>query len=161
MRKIFLCMLVFLFLTDLVLAKTPDSGDKAPDFSLVAVNGEKISLSGLKGKVVLMGMFHICVPCMNQAMEFEKVRQALPTDKLVIIGVNTFGDSKEKVMSYLSAFPASVSFPYCLDPQTMVDRAYVQRDMPTIVIIGPDGVIKARSPAVGASQLIPYLKKML
>ncbi|MEC7641689.1 MAG: TlpA disulfide reductase family protein [Nitrospinota bacterium] len=153
--------MIVLILNNAVLAKAPDTGDKAPDFSLTTVQNETISLSGLKGKVVLMGMFHICVPCMHQAMEFEKVRQVLPTDKLAIIGINTFGDSKEKVMKYLGAFPTPVSFPYCLDPETKVDGAYIQRDMPTVVIIGPDGVIRARSPGVGADQLIPYLKKML
>ncbi|MFQ5673386.1 MAG: peroxiredoxin family protein [Nitrospinales bacterium] len=161
MRKVIISLAIVLSLAGSALAKAPDVGDEAPDFSVTSLKNKKISLSSLKGKVVLMGMFHICVPCMHQAMEFEKVRKALPTDKLAIIGINTFGDSREKVTDYLNHFPSPVHFPYCLDPKTTVDQAYVQRDMPTVIIIGPDGVIRARTPAVGADQLIPYLKKML
>ena len=108
-----------------------------------------------------MGMFHICVPCMNQAMEFEKVRSALKSDKLVVIGINTSGDSKAAVVDYLSQFPSKVNFPYLLDPGTSVQKAYIQRDMPTVLVIDAEGVIRARSPGVGADQLIPFIKKLL
>ncbi len=44
------------------LGAMPTAGDKAPDFSLKTLDGKEISLSDFKGKVVLIGMFHICVP---------------------------------------------------------------------------------------------------
>jgi len=161
MRKTIPILLITLFLAHPVLAASPKPGDSAPDFSLNAITGEKHTLSDLKGKVVLVGMFHICVPCMNQAMEFEKVRKALNTDKLVILGINTSGDSKKAVQDYLAEFPKSVSFPYLLDPGKTVHKDYTQRDMPTILIIDSKGVLRARSPSVGANQLIPFLKKLL
>lgn len=161
MKKIAISVLVVLLAFNLAWAAVPKPGDKAPDFTLTSVDGKKIRLSDLKGKVVLMGMFHICVPCMNQAMEFEKVREALGTDKLAIIGINTSGDSKNKVMDYLSGFPKKIHFPYLLDPETTVHKKYVQRDMPTVVIIDQQGVIRARSPGVGADQLIPFIKELI
>lgn len=161
MCKFLSSLAIILLLAGPASADAPQPGSAAPDFSLMSLDNEKISLSALRGKVVLMGMFHICVPCMRQAMEFEKVRKALPTDKLAIIGINTFGDSRKAVTDYLNGFPSPISFPYCLDPETTVDKGYIQRDMPTVVIIGPDGVILARVPGVGADQLIPYLKKLL
>lgn len=161
MRKIFFTLLISFVLTGPAGAASPKAGDSAPDFSLSSITNTKITLSELKGKVVLIGMFHICVPCMNQAMEFDKVRKALNTDKLVIMGINTSGDSKEAVEKYLAGFPQPVHFPYLLDPGKTVDKAYTQRDMPTVLIIDSQGVIRARSPAVGADQLVPYLKKLL
>ena len=68
MKKIMIYAILMLGLANFSLAAVPQPGDPAPDFSLVSVSGEKVTLSELKGKVVLMGMFHICVPCMNQAM---------------------------------------------------------------------------------------------
>lgn len=150
-----------LFLVNTALAGVPKVGDQAPDFSLITLEGQKIQLSELRGKVVLMGMFHICVPCMNQAMELEKVRKELNSDHLVVIGINTSGDSKADVMKYISKFPKPIEFAYLLDPNRSVNKAYVQREMPTVVIIDQEGVIKARTPSVGAGQLIPYIKKML
>jgi cytochrome c biogenesis protein CcmG/thiol:disulfide interchange protein DsbE len=115
MRKFIPILLITIFLAHpAAWAASPKAGDSAPDFSLNAITGGKHTLSDLKGKVVLVGMFHICVPCMNQAMEFEKVRKALSTDKLVILG-----------------------------------------------IIDSKGILRARSPSVGADQLVPYLKKLL
>lgn len=161
MKKTALILLIFFLFPALALGGNPKAGDAAPGFSLVSTKGEKVSLDQYKGKVVLIGMFHICVPCMNQAMEFNKVRQAIGEDSLVILGVNTSGDSKQAVQDYLEKFPEPVSFPYLLDPDQTVHQAYVQRDMPTVLIVGKDGNLKARTPGVDAGQLIPYLKKLL
>lgn len=161
MRKIATVLICLLLLVSNSWAGVPKKGDSAPGFSLTSVNGDKVSLSDLKGKVVLVGMFHICAPCMNQAMEFEKVRKAINSDKLVVIGINTSGDSKAAVVDYLSQFPTKVNFPYLLDPETSVHNAYIQRDMPTVLVIDAKGVIQARSPGVGAGQLIPFIKKLL
>ena len=143
------------------LGARPSAGDKAPDFSLKSMSGDQVSLSDFKGKVVLIGMFHICVPCMNQAMEFNKVRDQLNEEQLAIIGINTNGDSKEAVADYLSKFPEKVRFPYLMDPVKSFYQVYFQREMPTVLIIDKEGILNARSPGVSADQLLPYLKKML
>lgn len=145
----------------MAMAGAPRPGDAAPDFALQTVDGRSISLSSLKGRVVLIGMFHICVPCMNQAMEFNKVREQVPDDNLVILGINTSGDSKDDVTGYLAEFPDPVQFPYLLDPSQTVNKAYIQRDMPTVLVVDKDGVLRARSPSVGAGQLVPFIKKLL
>lgn len=161
MSKLFTLLIISLFWVGSAFAGIPVPGDKAPNFTLQSVDGKIVSLDALKGKVVLIGLFHICVPCMNQAMELNKVRQQLNSDKLVVLGINTSGDSKKAVLDYLKGFPRPVQFPYLLDPGHSVNKAYVQRDMPTVLIIDSKGVLLARSPAVGADQLIPYLKKLL
>ena len=142
-------------------AKVPVSGDLAPNFSLISVNGAKVALSDLKGKVVLIGMFHICVPCMKQALEFNKVKEQISSGGLRILGINTNGDSKHAVTDYLSGFPEKVKFSYLLDPDKSVHKNYSQRDMPTVLVIDQKGVIQARVPWVGADQLVEFLKKFL
>ena len=152
---------MFLLWTIPAQAAAPAAGDTAPGFALKSVDGKDVSLDSLKGKVVLIGMFHICVPCMNQALEFNKVREQVPSQDLVILGINTSGDSKKDVVEYLEGFPKPVKFTYLLDPEQAVHKAYIQRDMPTILIIDRQGKLQARSPGVGATQLVPYLKKLL
>ncbi len=161
MRKTMSFLIILLLLASPVSAGAPVSGDKAPNFTLSSLDGEKFSLDALKGKVVLVGMFHICVPCMNQAMELNKVRDQIKSDKLVVLGINTNGDSREAVEKYLKGFPQAVKFPYLLDPEMSLHKAYMQRDMPTVLIIDSEGVLKARSSSVGADQLVPYLKKLM
>ena len=82
-------------------------------------------------------------------------------NQVVILGINTNGDSKDAVTKYLSKFPQKVRFPYLIDPVKSFYQDYLQRDMPTVLIIDKKGILKARSPSVGADQLVPYLKKLL
>ena len=162
--KKFIALIIFTFIAVIPvssLAGMPLAGDKAPNFSLKTMDGEQVSLSGFKGKVVLVGMFHICVPCMKQALEFNKVIKQINSDKLKILGINTNGDSKKAVMEYLKGFPEKVQFSYLLDPGQSVHENYLQRDMPTVLIIDPEGIIRARVPWVGADQLIGFLEKFL
>ena len=161
MSKIVSYLILIILSASPVFAGAPMPGDKAPNFSLSSLEGEKFVLNNLKGKVVLVGMFHICVPCMNQAMELNKVRDQIKSDKLVILGINTNGDSRQAVENYLKGFPQVVGFPYLLDPEMSLHKAYFQRDMPTVLIINKEGVLQARTPRVGADQLVPYLEKLM
>jgi len=160
-KTLVLTFFSIIFLAQNSYAKVPIAGDPAPNFSLTSVDGKKITLSDLKGKLVLVGMFHICVPCMKQALEFNKVKEQLSSEKLTILGINTNGDSKASVMKYLNGFPESVEFSYLIDPDQSMHKNYSQRDMPTVLIIDSDGVIQARVPWVGADQLVKFLKKFL
>jgi len=161
MPKIFFSLMIMILMACPVFAGAPSPGDQAPDFSLKSMEGKEVALSNFKGKVVLIGMFHICVPCMNQAMEFNKVRKQFGEDKVVILGINTNGDTKEAVSKYLSKFPEKVQFPYLIDPGKEVYKSYSQRDMPTVLIVDQKTNLKARTPAVSADQLTNYIKKML
>ena len=161
MQKIFLSLVIIVLVVVPAFAGALSPGEQAPEFSLKTMNGKQVALSDFKGKVVVIGMFHICVPCMNQAIEFNKVRKQMSEDQVVVLGINTNGDSKEAVAQYLSKFPEKVGFPYLIDPVKGVYKSYSQREMPTVLIVDQKGVLKARSPAVGADQLVPYIKKML
>ena len=161
MPKIFFSLIIMILIACPVYAGSPSPGDQAPEFSLKSMEGKEVALSNFKGKVVLIGMFHICVPCMNQAMEFNKVRKQFGEDKVVILGINTNGDTKEAVSKYLSKFPEKVQFPYLIDPGKEVYKSYSQRDMPTVLIVDQKTNLKARTPAVSADQLTNYIKKML
>ena len=162
MYKVFIIsLLTTLFVVQNSHAKVPIVGDAAPNFSLTSVDNKKITLADLKGKVVLIGMFHICVPCMKQALEFNIVQNQLSSEKLTILGINTSGDSKAAVMKYLKGFPERVKFSYLIDPDQSVHKNYSQRDMPTVLVIDTSGIIQARVPWVGADQLVKFLKKLL
>ena len=161
MRKVFFSLIIMLLGVVPAFAGATSPGQSDPEFSLKSMDGKQVALSDFKGKVVVIGMFHICVPCMNQAMEFNKVRKQFNEDQVVILGINTNGDSREAVAEYLSKFPEKVQFPYLIDPVKVVYQSYLQREMPTVLIIDQKGILNARAPAVSANQLVPYIKKML
>jgi len=48
-------------------------GEKAPSFTLTTITGETLGLDTYKGKVVVLGLFHICQPCMIQGVKLQSV----------------------------------------------------------------------------------------
>lgn len=146
-------LLIALLISSTVFAAILKIGDKAPNFSLGSMNGERISLSDTKGsKVVLLGLFHICEPCMNQAMELQKIYEK-KDEGVAVIGVNASGDSRNDVRQYLNNFPKRVTFPYLLDPDHTTERLFSVRVTPVVYIIDKDGVIRFKGSSTSARDL--------
>jgi cytochrome c biogenesis protein CcmG/thiol:disulfide interchange protein DsbE len=118
-------------------------GEKAPGFTLTSVTGETVSLEGLRGKVVVLGLFHICEPCLMQGTNLQKVYEATRGKNVAVVGVNASGDSQKAVTEFLREFPVKVTYPYLLDPGKITDKLYGGgRFIPNVYIIDQGGVIR-------------------
>lgn len=118
-------------------------GEQAPPFSLTSVTGETVSLKDLQGKVVVLGLFHICEPCLIQSTNLQKVHDATRGQNVVVVGVNSSGDSQTDVMEFLSVFPMKVTYPYLTDPDQITDKLYGGgRFIPNVYILDQNGVIR-------------------
>ena len=119
-------------------------GDPAPNFTLDTLDGQTVSLAQYKGRVVVLGLFHICEPCLIQGTELQKVAEAFKGNAGVqVLGVNSAGNSKEKVKDFLKEFPLKVTYPYMVDPKKETDALYGGgRFIPNVYIIDRDGVIR-------------------
>lgn len=118
-------------------------GEKAPSFTLTSINGEPVSLDALRGKVVVLGLFHICEPCMMQGTNLQKVYEATQGKDVAVVGVNSSGDSKKAVVEFLSQFPVKVTYPYLIDPKKTTDKLYGGgKFIPNVYIIDRQGVIR-------------------
>jgi cytochrome c biogenesis protein CcmG/thiol:disulfide interchange protein DsbE len=118
-------------------------GEKAPSFALTAITGETVALDTYKGKVVVLGLFHICEPCMVQGSALQKVSEMTKGKDVVVLGVNSSGDSKKNVGEFLSAFPVNVSYPYLLDPGKVTDKLYGGgKFIPNVYVLDQQGVIR-------------------
>ena len=91
-------------------------GEPAPNFMLTALDGQTVSIEQFKGKVVVLGLFHICKPCLEQGTNLQKVYEATQDKPVAVIGVNSSGDSQSDVSEFLKTFPVKVTYPYLLDP---------------------------------------------
>ena len=118
-------------------------GEKAPSFALTAITGETLGLDTYKGKVVVLGLFHICEPCMIQGTALQKVSEMTKGKAVAVLGVNSSGDSKKSVDEFLSAFPVKVTYPYLLDPNKVTDKLYGGgKFIPNVYVIDQQGVIR-------------------
>jgi cytochrome c biogenesis protein CcmG, thiol:disulfide interchange protein DsbE len=134
-------------------------GDPAPRFTLETLDGQTVSLEQYRGKVVVLGLFHICEPCMIQGTELQKVNEAFKGNANVqVLGVNSAGNSKEKVKDFLKEFPVRVTYPYMVDPKKETDKLYGGgRFIPNVYIIDQNGIIRWQrvgTMEIGAAEVI-------
>ena len=141
-------------------------GEKAPSFTLNAITGETVSLDGFKSKVVVLGLFHICDPCMMQGINLQKVSEMTKGKDVAVIGVNSAGNSKTDVGEFLSAFPVKVTYPYLLDPGKTTDKLYGGgKFIPNVYVIDQNGVIRwqrvGNMELAGADLIVAEVEKLL
>src|SRR5438105_14092442 len=121
------------------------TGDPAPNFTLETMDGQTISLSQYKGKVVVLGLFHICEPCMEQGTELQKVHDAFQGKNVQVLGVNSAGNAKDKVKGFLNEFPVKVTYPYMVDPKKETDKLFGGgRFIPNVYVIDQAGLIRSQ-----------------
>ena len=141
-------------------------GEKAPGFTLTSITGETVSMDSLKGKVIVLGLFHICEPCMMQGSNLQKVYEATRGKDVAVVGVNSSGDSQKAVTEFLSEFPVKVTYPYLIDPKKTTDKLYGGgRFIPNVYIIDRDGVIRwqrvGNMDLAGAEVILSEVDKLL
>lgn len=118
-------------------------GEPAPNFTLTSITDETLSLQDLKGKVIVLGLFHICEPCLMQGSNLQRVHEATRGKNVAVVGVNSSGDSRADVTEFLGTFPVRVTYPYLLDPDKRTDKLYGGgRFIPNVYIIDQGGVIR-------------------
>ncbi len=118
-------------------------GEPAPAFSLTSLAGETVALRDLRGRVVVLGLFHICEPCRIQSTNLQKVHEAARGQNVSVVGVNSSGDSPADVREFLGTFPVAITYPYLTDPGRVTDALYGGgRFIPNVYILDQSGVIR-------------------
>ncbi|HNI67602.1 MAG TPA: TlpA disulfide reductase family protein [Nitrospira sp.] len=141
-------------------------GEPAPAFTLTSITGDVVSLEQLRGRVVVLGLFHICDPCMMQGTNLQKVYEAMAGKNIAVVGINSSGNSKRDVGEFLSAFPVKVTYPYLLDPSKTTDKLYGGgKFIPNVYVIDQRGVIRwqrvGNMELAGADVIIQEVEKLL
>jgi len=112
----------------------------APQFTLDARGGSKISLSQYKGQVVMLNFWASwCGPCRQEMPLLENIYKKYNKMGFTLIGVNVEPDSKA-AEGFLKETP--VSFPVIYDKDSTVSKAYDVSGMPSTVIIDRKGNIR-------------------
>ncbi len=141
-------------------------GEKAPAFTLTAMTGEAVSLDAYKGKVVVLGLFHICEPCLMQGTVLQKVHEATQGKNVAVIGVNSSGNAKKDVGEFLETFPVRITYPYLLDPNKTTDKLYGGgKFIPNVYVIDQIGTIRwqrvGTMDVAGVDVIVAEVEKLL
>lgn len=123
----------------------PRRGEKAPDFSLVTLTGERLALSDLKGKKVLLNFWATwCPPCRAEMPDMQKLYEDMGQDEMEIVAVNlTQSELKlENVDRFVQEY--GLTFPVLLDEKSEVAQQYLAITIPTSYVIDSEGIIRQK-----------------
>ncbi len=118
-------------------------GQVAPDFTLVDLEGNQVSLSDFRGKVVFINFWATwCPPCRAEMPEIEAVYQDYKDKGVVVIGVD-IRETEEAVLQYVRQ--GGYSWTFVLDTSGEVAANYKVVAIPTSFFIDKEGIIRAVS----------------
>lgn len=120
----------------------PRKGFSAPGFTLTTLDGSDVSLSDLRGKVVIVNFWASwCLPCRVEMPAMEQVHRAYKDLGLVVLAVNmTSGDSRGDAAAFVEEY--ELTFPVPLDLDGSVSSRYEVLGLPTTFFIDAQGVIR-------------------
>jgi peroxiredoxin len=114
-------------------------GNKAPDWSLASPTMNKITLSKLKGKVVLLDFWGTwCVPCIKAMPDIQAIHDQFKNKNVTVIGVSVETESAADPAAFVKR--KGFTYPIVLDGKT-ITKDYKVVQFPSIYIIGKDGTI--------------------
>ncbi len=126
------------------------NGSEAPDFAVVDMSGESVSLGDYLGEYVLLVNVWAtwCGPCVVEMPSMQRLYDALDGEDFEILAVSVDAlegqmDQGGRVGGDLEAFTESLglSFPILHDPDGDIQQVYRTTGVPESFLIGKDGVI--------------------
>jgi peroxiredoxin len=120
------------------------SGQDAPDFTLLNLEGKQVSLKDYRGKVVFLNFWATwCEPCKKEFPEMEKVYEEYKDKGLTILAVSIDVGGDKEVKAFAEKMGAT--FPILLSTQGTITDAYWTWGTPTSYLIDRDGHILGRA----------------
>ncbi|MCB1227184.1 MAG: TlpA family protein disulfide reductase [Verrucomicrobiales bacterium] len=140
----------------------PLVGQPAPDFKLPGLRGGEITLSSLRGQIVVLDFWATwCGPCLKAVPELLNALEEFPPEQVQVFGINQ-GEPAAQVAPFLSA--RGWEWEVALDASQSVARQYQVEGIPHTVVIDREGRIvfaHAGYSAQAAAQVRDVIRQLL
>jgi len=118
-------------------------GKPAPDFKVMDVNGEELSLKDYRGQVVLLDFWATwCGPCINEMPKLKNTYQNYKDQKFQIIAIS-LDRSKTPLDAYIEK--EGLAWEHYWDQDRKVRTQYGVTAIPTAFLIDGEGIIRKAS----------------
>ncbi len=112
----------------------------APDFTLTTFGGEEITLSELRGNVVIINFWASwCPPCREEAAYLEDTWRRYRDSGVVLIGVD-YLDTEKEALEYIAEF--DITYPNGPDLGSRISRAYRIQGVPETFFVDTEGQLR-------------------
>jgi peroxiredoxin len=120
----------------------PNRQQQAKDFNVAALEGGKLRLADLKGKVVFLNLWATwCGPCMEEMPAMERLWQRYKDQGLVVIALSMDSAGAKVVKPFIEQ--AKYTYRVALDPKMEIAELYGARAVPSTFIIDRSGTLRA------------------
>ena len=110
---------------------------EAPDFTLENLEGNDVTLSSLRGKVVLLNFWATwCGPCRVEMPSIEEMYEMFEDEQFEILAIDV-QESRRAVRQFIDK--NEYTFPVLLDTNGRVGSIYGARSIPTTYLIDKQG----------------------
>jgi len=117
----------------------PEVGMYAPDFTLPAIDGQNVTLSDFRGRVVIVNFWlSYCGPCLHEMPYIQRIFDNRSDEGLVILAINV-REGADAVRSFVDS--QGLTFPILLDSEGIVDEVYQPPVFPTTFFVDAQGII--------------------
>lgn len=116
------------------------AGDVAPDFTVEMLDGKRVTLSSLRGKVVLVSFWATwCPPCRQEMSHMQEgVIDRFAGSDLVVLPISR-GEKRETVEKFIEKM--GYGFPVGLDTDQSIYSKYASNYVPRSVVINREGEV--------------------
>jgi peroxiredoxin len=139
-------------------AGATDGSLPAPEFTLANRAGGQLSLSGLRGQVVMINFWASwCGPCRQEFPALDEMYRKYKPMGFTMVGINVESE-KADAERFLGARP--VSFPILFDPDNKVSGNYGVSAMPTTVLVDRQGRLRWQHRAYKPGDEAKYIEQI-
>jgi cytochrome c biogenesis protein CcmG/thiol:disulfide interchange protein DsbE len=118
----------------------PVQSGLAPDFSITSFDGESITLSDLRGQVVIINFWASwCPPCREEAQYLEQTWRKYKDQGVIFIGVD-YLDTEPEALAYIEEF--GITYFNGPDLGTRIAQAYNIQGVPETFYIAKNGELR-------------------
>lgn len=119
-----------------------ERGSVAPAFTLASLDGAPVSLTDLRGHVVLINFWATwCEPCQREMPAMERLYEAQHAAGFELLAVSV-GEAPEPVRAFRERL--GLTFPILLDSDKTTSAAYQTYRFPESYLVDRDGVVVER-----------------
>jgi thioredoxin-like negative regulator of GroEL len=129
----------------------------APDFEISSLQGQRISLKQLAGRIVVMDFWATwCPPCRASVPELKELTKKYPTEKLLLISVSA--DSDDGAWREFVA-KKNMDWTQYRDADHKIINSFGIHSFPTYLVIDGDGIIKERFTGMNPMETVVHRLK--
>ena len=118
----------------------PVQSGMAPDFTLTSFSGETLTLSEMRGQVVVINFWASwCPPCREEAAYLEQTWRKYKDHGVVFIGVD-YLDTETEALAYIDEF--DITYFNGPDLRTKISQAYKIKGVPETFYVTKNGELR-------------------